>query len=71
MVFVGAKFETETKWLYFPFGANVQLTDRLMMQAIYDSNHSHMLLTYLDGPVSYSLIVPRMRHIGFQVGYRF
>lgn len=69
--FVSVKTTTMKPTLAFPFGLNANLGTGLTFQALYDSNYTHLLLTYSERDWSASALWARTRYWGVQVGYRF
>lgn len=68
--FVSLKYGTADQRLAFPFGANLGMGP-LSLQALYDGNYTHLLLSKPMGNVTVSFVLGRMKHPGLaiQVGF--
>lgn len=69
--FLSVKLNTDDGATYFPFGANWMINDRHTLQVINDGSYTHMLLTHIGDQANFSLILARMKHLGFSVNYAF
>lgn len=70
-VFISIKTNTTEGKTVYPFGANFQLGNSFVLQAINDSDYTHILLTKLTPMASYSILWARTKHLGFQIGVAF
>jgi hypothetical protein len=69
--FASVKYATENRMIAFPFGASARLGEDLIVQALYDGNHTHLLLTRLEPGLTVNLILARMKHPGIGVSFGF
>lgn len=69
--YVGLSWSTWEDRLLFTAGMNVALAPEWDLLQMYDGRNSHSLLTYKTERVNYTVMLVRMRHIGFSVGIGF
>jgi hypothetical protein len=69
--FVSVKYSTEDEMVAFPFGANYRLAPDMTMQAIYDGNYTHLLLSKAVGDGTLSLVFARTKHLGIAYSFGF
>jgi hypothetical protein len=69
--YVGVSWSTWEDRMLFPAGMNVALAPEWDFLQMYDGRNSHSLVTYKTERVNYTLMLVRMRHIGFSVGIGF
>jgi hypothetical protein len=69
--YVGVSWSTWEDRLLFPAGLNVALAPEWDFLQMYDGRNSHSLLTYKTEAVNYSVMLIKMKHIGFSVGIGF
>lgn len=71
MPFGSIKYSTFDGGVAFPFGTNVLLGDEMTLQALYDGNYTHLLLTKSGKGMTVSAVLARMKHIGVAVSVGF
>lgn len=69
--FVSAKYSPSMGTMAVPFGANLRLEKATTLQALYDGDYTHLLLSRREGRMNASLVLARMKHLGFQVSTDF
>lgn len=69
--FASVKYGTDKRRIAFPFGANFSIRPEWTLQALYDGNHTHLLMTRLEEWGSMSLILARTKHLGVGVSFGF
>jgi len=69
--YVGVSWSTWEDRLLFPAGLNVALANEWDLLGMYDGRNCHTLLTYKTSTVNYTVMLIRMRHIGFSIGVGF
>jgi hypothetical protein len=69
--FASIKYSTDDRMIAFPFGANFRVAERLTLQALYDGNYTHALLSHSGTEFTTSLILGRMKHPGIGISFGF
>lgn len=69
--FVSGKWDTGKDRLYFPFGANAALGKAMTLQAVYDGNYTHLLLTHRIATGGISLMLAKSRYFGIHTSIGF
>ena len=69
--YVGVSYSEFEERLLFPAGLNVALLPEWDLLGMYDGRNTHALLTYKTESVNYSLMLIKMKHVGFSVGVGF
>ena len=68
--FVSAKYSTDEKRTYIPFGANFTF-DKILLQALYDGRKTHLIATHSFGNVNANVIYARLQYLGFGLSVGF
>jgi len=69
--YVGASYSEFEDGLIFPFGLNFALAPSWDALAMHDGRNTHVLLTYKMEEANVTLMLLRMRALGFSFGFGF
>lgn len=69
--FASVKYSTIGRMVGYPFGANLELDDSLVLQVVNDTEYTHAILSKMRNDVAVSLHLARMKHPGIQLNFRF
>lgn len=67
--YVGLSWSTWEDRMLFPVGVSTALDPEWDALQMYDGRNCHFLLTYKQASANYSLVLVKMKHFGFSVGY--
>lgn len=62
--FASVKWATENDGIYFPFGVNVVIPSGPTVQAIYDGDYTHLIVTQPLRGFALSFVLGQMKHPG-------
>lgn len=69
--YVGLSYSEFEDRLLVPAGLNIALASEWDFLTMHDGRNTHTLLTYKTESVNYSLMMIKMKHVGFSLGIGF